>query len=33
MLLGHIRAGESVIEGAIRELKEELEVETKDRDW
>lgn len=27
---GHIRAGESVINGAIRELKEELGVETKE---
>lgn len=29
---GHIRAGESVIDGAIRELKEELGVEAKDKD-
>ena len=29
---GHIRAGESVIDGAIRELKEELGVETKEKD-
>ena len=29
---GHIRAGETVIEGAIRELKEELGVEAKERD-
>lgn len=27
---GHIRAGEDVIEGALRELKEELGVETKE---
>ena len=29
---GHIRARESVIDGAIRELKEELGVEAKDKD-
>lgn len=29
---GHIRSGESVIDGAIRELKEELGVETKEKD-
>ena len=29
---GHIRAGETVIEGAIRELKEELGVEVKEED-
>ena len=29
---GHIRAGESVINGAIRELKEELGVEAKEKD-
>lgn len=29
---GHIRAGESVIDGAIRELKEELGVEAKEED-
>ncbi len=29
---GHIRAGESVIDGAIRELKEELGVEAKEKD-
>lgn len=29
---GHIRAGESVIEGAIRELKEELGVEATEKD-
>ena len=29
---GHIRAGESVIDGAIRELKEELGVKVKDKD-
>lgn len=29
---GHIRVGESVIDGAIRELKEELGVEAKDKD-
>ena len=29
---GHIRAGETVIEGAIRELKEELGVEAKEED-
>lgn len=29
---GHIRAGENIIDGAIRELKEELGVEVKDRD-
>ena len=29
---GHIRAGESVIDGAIRELKEELGVEVKEKD-
>ncbi|MCI8411401.1 MAG: NUDIX domain-containing protein, partial [Clostridia bacterium] len=29
---GHIRAGESVTEGAIRELKEELGVETTEKD-
>ena len=29
---GHIRAGESVIDGAIRELKEELGVETEEKD-
>ena len=29
---GHIRAGETVIEGAIRELKEELGVKTKESD-
>ena len=29
---GHIRAGETVIEGAIRELKEELGVTTKEND-
>lgn len=29
---GHIRAEESVIDGAIRELKEELGVETKKKD-
>lgn len=29
---GHIRAGESVIEGAIRELKEELGVEIEEKD-
>lgn len=28
--VGHIRAGETVIEGAIRELKEELGVEVKE---
>lgn len=30
--VGHIRAGETVIEGAIRELKEELGVEVKEED-
>ncbi len=30
---GHIRAGETVIEGAIRELKEELGVEAKENDF
>ncbi len=30
---GHIRAGETVIEGAIRELKEELGVEAKEKDF
>ena len=29
---GHIRAGETVIEGAIRELKEELGLEVKEED-
>ena len=29
---GHIRAGESVIDGAIRELKEELGIETEEKD-
>ena len=29
---GHIKAGESVIDGAIRELKEELGVEAKEKD-
>ncbi len=29
---GHIRAGESVIDGAIRELKEELGVEVEEKD-
>ena len=29
---GHIRAGESVIEGAIRELKEELGIEANEND-
>lgn len=29
---GHIRAGESVIDGATRELKEELGVEVKEKD-
>lgn len=29
---GHIRAGENVINGAIRELKEELGVETEEKD-
>ena len=29
---GHIKTGESVIDGAIRELKEELGVETKEKD-
>lgn len=29
---GHIRTGESVIDGAIRELKEELGIEAKDKD-
>lgn len=29
---GHIKSGESVIEGALRELKEELGVETKEKD-
>lgn len=29
---GHIRAGESVIEGAIRELKEELGIKVKEKD-
>lgn len=29
---GHIRAGESVIDGAIRELKEELGIEAKEKD-
>lgn len=29
---GHIRAGECVIDGAIRELKEELGVEEKEKD-
>ena len=30
---GHIRAGETVIEGAIRELKEELGVDSKESDY
>lgn len=30
---GHIRAGETVIEGAIRELKEELGVEANENDF
>ena len=30
---GHIRAGKSVIDGAIRELKEELGVEAKEKDF
>lgn len=30
---GHIRAGETVINGAIRELKEELGVEAKENDF
>ena len=29
---GHIRSGESVMDGALRELKEELGVETKEED-
>lgn len=29
---GHIRAGESIIDGAIRELKEELGVEAQEKD-
>ena len=30
---GHIRSGETVIQGAIRELKEELGVDSQERDY